>query len=172
MKNSGRNLKRRLYGLSIWGNRLSRIKHYRGHGVHSPYVYSFVRNVLMHRTLAEDSDHSLYNTLIDAGVAKRRAVELQKMVQFYNISSFSIDDNACRSELNILTNHYSTEQLDIAWQNSVKCGTTLVILAPYQNRARRQKCSELINLQRSTTVDYRGYLIFFKNHLPKLHYKL
>ena len=43
MKNSGRSLKRRL---QLLGNRISRIKHRKGHGVHSPFAFAFVTDVL------------------------------------------------------------------------------------------------------------------------------
>ena len=73
MKNSGRSLKRRL---QLLGNRISRIKHHKGHGVHSPFVYGFVRKVIMTKTLCEGANLSLYNDLLAKGVAEKRAREL------------------------------------------------------------------------------------------------
>ena len=60
MKVSGRNLARRLMML---GNALSRVKHRRGHGVHSPFVYSLVRKVFMSKVLDESLGTVLYDSL-------------------------------------------------------------------------------------------------------------
>lgn len=172
MKISGRNLKRRMFKMSIIGNRLSRLKHFRGHGVHSPYVYGLVRKVLMHNTLAPDTEHPLYTALSSRGISQRRAIELQNLAYYTSSASFSIDCTECTSDINILTADIRAEELDTAAKNAAQSGTTLVVLAPYLNRSRRNACSELIWKHHSTTVDNRGYIIFFNNHLPKQHYKL
>ena len=51
MKRSGRTLKQRLYGLKHLPTHLRRARFFRGHGVHSPYVYDIVRKVFMQREL-------------------------------------------------------------------------------------------------------------------------
>ena len=66
MKLSGRSLKRRLYGLKTLPSRVARARYFRGHGVHSPFVYAIVRQVFMKREL-HDGDLSLYERLTAAG---------------------------------------------------------------------------------------------------------
>ncbi len=47
MKLDASAIKRRLYGLAMLPARFARARYFRGHGVHSPFVYRFVRQVFM-----------------------------------------------------------------------------------------------------------------------------
>ncbi len=51
---SGKTISRRLYGLKQIPSRIRRARYFRGHGVHSPYVYAIVRKVFMRSTLIGD----------------------------------------------------------------------------------------------------------------------
>ncbi len=167
MKNSGRNLKRRLQML---GNRISRIKHRKGHGVHSPFVYGFVRKVLMTKTLCEESGTALYDTLLANDVAEKRARELHNTLCYIEGQSYSI--NEVESDLSILLEDYPTEQLRAAYEEAKREGVTLAICQPYLNRERQAEIKTLIDEHRSTTIDNRAYILFFNNRLPKQHYRL
>ena len=80
MKRSGRTLKQRLYDLRHIGGYVRRARYLRGHGVHSPYVYSIVRQVFMSSKLnTERCD--LYAALLERDVPKRRCVELQNLME-------------------------------------------------------------------------------------------
>ena len=57
---------------------LARARFFRGHGVHSPFVYAIVRQVFMKTELAE-GDRSLYAALRERDVNERRAVQLQNL---------------------------------------------------------------------------------------------
>ena len=59
-------------------NRLSRARYFRGHGVHSPFVYDIVREVFMHDGLLP-GDRTVYDSLTAAGVSRRRAGQLQNL---------------------------------------------------------------------------------------------
>ena len=76
MKISGRTIRQRLYGITRFGNRLSRARYFRGHGVHSPFVYNIVRQVFMRSTLTVEED-ALYGEMVDAQIPKKRAVQLR-----------------------------------------------------------------------------------------------
>ena len=167
MKNSGRNLKRRLQML---GNRISRIKHRKGHGVHSPFVYGFVRKVLMTKTLCEESGTALYDTLLANDVAEKRARELHNTLCYIEGQSYSINEVEC--DLSILLEDYPTEQLRAAYEEAKREGVTLAICQPYLNRERQAEVKALIDEHRSTTIDNRAYILFFNNRLPKQHYRL
>ena len=167
MKNSGRNLKRRLQML---GNRISRIKHRKGHGVHSPFVYGFVRKVLMTKTLCEESGTALYDTLLANDVAEKRARELHNTLCYIDGHSYSINEVEC--DLSILLEDYPTEQLRAAYEEAKRESVTLAIYQPYLNRERQAEIKALIDEHRSTTIDNRAYILFFNNRLPKQHYRL
>ena len=172
MKHSGRNLKRRLYGLTLIGNRLSRIRHFRGHGVHSPFVYSLVRKVFMHKGLLSDENRSLYDAIVALGTPTRLATELQNILTYCDYHTFSIDSADCVAEFNILTEYYPTAELKGALSRAAERGTTLVVMFPYLYRERTDVCQSLIDLHTSTSVDNGGYILFFNNYLPKQHYRL
>ena len=113
MKISGRSIRRRL---QLLGDRLSRIKHRKGHGVHSPFVYGFVRKVLMTKTLSENSDKTLYHNLVAKGVTEKRARELSNTLYYIEGLSYSINEVGC--DLSILLTDYPTEQLSEAYDEA------------------------------------------------------
>ena len=83
-------------GLKFYGrvtelrNRLSRARFFRGHGVHSPFVYDVVRNVFMRDTLLP-GDRALFRELLAAGVPERRAVQLQNLAIHCGYASFGLN---------------------------------------------------------------------------------
>lgn len=167
MKISGRTLKRRL---QLLGNRLSRIKHRKGHGVHSPFVYGFVRKVLMTKTLNSELGTALYDSLIAEGVAEKRAKELHNLLVYIEGQSYSINEVEC--DLSVLLADYPTEQLREAYEEAKREGVALAIYQPYLNRERQNEVETLVGEHRSTTIDNRAYIVFFNNRLPKQHYRL
>lgn len=167
MKNSGRTLGRRLM---LLGNRLSRIKHRKGHGVHSPFVYGFVRKVLMSKALCDGSGTALFDSLRANDVAEKRAKELHNLLVYVEGKSYSIND--VEGDLSILLADYPTEKLAEALLVAKQERVTLAICQPYANRERQEVVRALIDEHRSTTVDNRAYVLFFNNHLPKQHYRL
>lgn len=154
----------------MWGNRLSRTKHFRGHGVHSPFVYGFVRKVLMFKALIEDTGTMLYDALRARGVAERRARELHNTLHYIEGQSFSI--NEVEGELSILLADYPAELLREAYDKARAEGITLAICQPYLNGKRQREVKSLLDIHRSTSIDNRAYVLFMNNRLPKQHYRL
>ena len=167
MKVSGRNLGRRLM---LLGDRIARIKHRKGHGVHSPFVYGFVRKALMAKTLCEGSGTALYDSLIAEGMKEKRARELHNLLAYIEGKSYSI--NEVEGDLSILLADYPTEKLREALATAKTEGVALAICQPYLNRERQNEIKVLVSEHRSTTVDNRAYIVLFNNHLPKQHYRL
>ncbi|MBO5831033.1 MAG: hypothetical protein J6R01_05465 [Alistipes sp.] len=170
MKRSGRTLKQRLYGLKHIGSYVRRARYFRGHGVHSPYIYSIVRQVFMSSKLNADGC-DLHDALLECGVPQRRAVELQNLVHHCRYTSWSID-SIQKCDMLVATMNTTYEYLDEYARYAQEQGVTLCIIRPYDNANRWAVCSRIIEEHPSTTVDNRGYLLVFNNHLPKQRFRL
>lgn len=167
MKVSGRNLARRLM---LLGNALSRVKHRRGHGVHSPFVYSLVRKVFMSKVLDKSLGTALYDSLRDAGLAEKSARQLHNLLPHIEGQSYSINEVEC--DLSILLADYPAEQLRGAYEDAKAAGVILVVCYPYLSRERQLAVGALIADHSCTSVDNGAYTLFFNNGLPKQHYRL
>ena len=53
-----------------------------------------------------------------------------------------------------------------------EAGHTVAVMSPYDGRVRQALCAQIVAQHRSTTVDNRGYLLIFNNHLPKQHFRI
>lgn len=172
MRLTGRSIKRCLYGLATLPSRFARARYFRGHGVHSPFVYAIVRQVFMRSRLAGD-DTTLHDALLRLGVGRRRAVQLQNLCTHCGYRRFSIDalDDPC--DLCLLTPRPSPETTRTLVREAAARGTTVALLAPYDGEERAALCGELVERHGCTSVDNRGYLLLFSDdHLPKQHYRI
>lgn len=170
MKRSGRTIKQRLYGLKHLSSRIKRVRYFRGHGVHSPYIYDIVRQVFMCSKL-KGEEHALYDALMNKGVAKRRAIQLQNLVTHCEYDSWGIDEKR-ESSFVVATLDTTYEYLEEYAAYARGQGATLCIMNPYNNAERWRVCKLLITNHPSTTVDNRAYLLLFNNHLPKQRFRL
>ena len=68
---------------------ISKIRHFRGHGIHSPFVYKLKREVFMQKTLGGEN-LKLYNALTDKGIRHTTAKELQNLHNYCNFRDFEI----------------------------------------------------------------------------------
>lgn len=71
---------------------LSRIRHFRGHGIHSPFVYGLKREVFMGKRRGIENNPQ-YKILIANGVPKKVAKELQKLHNYCNFRGIEIVDS-------------------------------------------------------------------------------
>ncbi len=171
MKISGRNIRKRLYKLSLLKDEISRAKYYRGYGIHSPFVYGLVRKVFMYGKLYDADNAPLYESLISVGVVRKRAVQLQNAMVYCGCATFGINGDG-RADFNVVTAEYPVGQLKSAYESTRAHGTILVVMSPYANRERRDECRAIVESHKSTSVDNRGYMIILNNKLPKQHFRL
>jgi hypothetical protein len=170
MKRSGRTLKQRLQDLSYLPSYISRARYFRGHGVHSPYVYRIVRQVFMQRKLY-DRQSAIFPALRERGIAERRCTEIANLMTVCEYGGWVVDTMS-QADIIIATLDTRYPQLEeyAAYARSV--GATLCIMNPYDNRERWAVCQRIIDAHPSTTVDNRAYLLIFNNHLPKQRFRL
>ena len=170
MKRSGRNLKQRLYGLKHIGGYVRRARYFRGHGVHSPYVYDIVRQVFMRRELMA-GDHPLYDRLMALDVPRRRAVQIDNLAIHCGYKTWAVDELE-HADIIIATLATRYDRLAEYARYARETGATLCIMAPYNNADRWRVVRDIVDNHPSTTVDNRGYLLVFNNHLPKQRFRL
>lgn len=154
-------------GVAELRNRLTRARFFRGHGVHSPFVYDIVRRVFMRSTLLP-GPRELYRALRGAGVSERRAVQLQNLAIHCGYRTFGL--NRADAEFCVLTRDLPrTETLALL---RLAAGRTVAVMSPYDGSERQALCRQIVSAHGSTTVDNRGYLLVFNNHLPKQHFRI
>lgn len=174
MKITGRNIKRRLYDLRYRPSDLKRARYWRGHGVHSPFVYNIVRQVFMCREL-KCGNHSLFETLSALDIPRKRCIQLQNLLHHCHYTRYGID---CPEEafegldMVIITTDVEADRLAPLAEAATRHQTTLCIMAPAMDKCRRQACEEIVASHRCTSIDNRGYLLLFNNHLPKQTFRL
>lgn len=170
MQFHGDKLNFRLSGkVADWRNRLVRVRYFRGHGVHSPFVYDLVRHVFMRSNLLL-GDRSLYERLLAVGVAEQRAVQLQNLMIHCDYAAFGL--NCAKGDLCIVTHALSVDEAVALVRDAAKSGRTVAVMTPYIDFEWQLMCRQLIAAHRSTTIDNRGYLLIFNNYLPKQHFRI
>ena len=150
-------------------NRLSRARYFRGHGVHSPFVYDIVREVFMRDGLLP-GDRTVYEALTAAGVPRRRAAQLQNLAIHCGYGTFGL--NRADAEFCVATSDLPREETLALVREAGEAGHTVAVMSPYDGRVRQALCARIVGQHRSTTVDNRGYLLIFNNHLPKQHFRI
>ena len=166
----------RLYRVAAGSVRAANVRHYRGHGVHSPFVYALVRKVFMRRRV-EGADQTLYVELMQRRVSRRRATQLQNLYTHCGYANYLFADEQTNAldgvELCIIPREYQIEQLERQTAEAHRTDTTLCIIAPRDERDRNRQCRRLVSEHNGTSVDNRGYLLLFNvEGLPKQHFSL
>ncbi|MFI3280439.1 MAG: hypothetical protein R3Y44_00550 [Rikenellaceae bacterium] len=148
-------------------NHLSRLKFFRGHGVHSPYVYSIVREVFMVKRLFQSED-PLYIDLRRVSIKNQTAIEISNLAKHCHFDSTSID-SMMGKDLIICSEECSKSDIYTLANKAANSGIAIVILSPYRHR---KVCNMLLKENNSTSIDRFNYIILLNNHLPKQHFKL
>lgn len=161
----------RLYSLTRRADCILRARYFRGHGVHSPFIYSIVRNVFMRSDLIRKTD--IFDWfLLEGDIPYKRTVELCNLAEHCSYSPVGLDYEREGCAFVVLSAKFPTEELEAVAEEARKNGTTLAIIDPYANRERDRVCRQIVKAHPSTTVDNWGYLLVFNNHLPKQHFRL
>jgi hypothetical protein len=173
-----KNIKNTIARAAVYSRTLTRVKHYRGAGVHSPFVYGVIRNAMM-KTTPEGDNHPLFDELRRRGFSRRRASQLQNLYTFLDYTSAPFVEQAGdsvtldASTLCFVMPTLHDEATEELVAKAAGTGCTLCVVSPYGSRARHKLARSLVAEHRHTSVDNRGFLLlFFNPRLPKQHFKL
>jgi hypothetical protein len=123
----------------------------------------------------KSENNNLYQQLISLGVSQRRAIELQNLLEHCRYSSFGIDCDVEQMEgkdFVVATLKCDAPTLQQMAARATELQTTLCILSPAYDQSRDKACKALVETHRCTSIDNRGYLLLFNNHLPKQKFRL
>lgn len=174
MNRLARTLDQCRYRLSLLPERLARLRYFRGHGVHSPFVYAIVRQVFMRSTLNTDAPlaEALYRSLREHRVPHKQAVLLANLCLHCGYGQISFGPTAAGPCLMALRDTAPTALAAYA-RAARDGGGMLIIQSPCLNREREQACCALVAAHDGTSVDHGGCLLLFNNEkLPKQHYRI
>jgi hypothetical protein len=141
--------------MNIYHGFIPRIRHWHGHGIHSPFVYGLVRAVFTGGCrLGEQRD--LYNIMRSKGLRRKMARQLQNLASHCGMWW---EEGMC---IVMPCDHVPTEP---------DGDTTFVVVAPYRNSDRINACMSASGGR--LTVDTRRFFIIFNNRqLPHQHFKI
>lgn len=140
---------------------LNRLSHRKGFGIHSPYVYRLVREVFAKRICDARIDREIVRNLAEMGLKRQYVVE---------IANFIYDSR--NTPIVLCGGDRSIEHLDEVIGRNRESGATIIIIDHASTLERELHFREVVKQHRSTSIDKKGYLILFNNHLPKQHFLL
>lgn len=147
---------------------LSRIRHFRGHGVHSPYIYNIVRRVFMRKSPIEGANHDLYDQLKES-VGVRIAIDLQNLASVCGYTNYRLNPETTEPECDLVI----LQSLQLTKiEQSIESGATIAIIYDSVDKELERWEREMWLNHRSTIVKRRRYLLIFNNHLPKQRFVL
>lgn len=144
---------------------ISRIRHLRGHGIHSPFVYSLVRSVF---TRGGNTDGDLYHTLREKGLTPKTSRRIERLCKFCGFDGYALGYRR-NAQICIIPP-------DENFHTAMVCespGTVFVIVEPYAGDQKIVDCLTIASKYGRLTIDsYRIFIIFDIERLPEQHFKI
>ena len=149
----------------LYSKTLTHVRHYRGHGVHSPFAYRLVRNVLMVKHVA-GSDTALYDELTARGVSAIRSSQIQNLYTRGGYEDFVIDPPSDRPigtgrTLVVLTTAIPVSELERYPAQVCNGKNVLCVLYPRESKRRMKTVVTLVGRHNGLSIDNRGFFLFF-----------
>lgn len=150
-----------------YGRTLGHLRHYRGYGVHSPFVYRVVREAVMQKREVAGDDLSLYERLRSLGVNRRRAVQLQNFYTISGCSRFVVDDEWSASVgddvMWIVTTATAPEVIEAIESVVGERKVVVTIVYPRNNSARYKATRRAIRAHHGLSFDNIGFVALLCN---------
>lgn len=158
-------------------DRFVRIRHWRGHGVHSPFAYSFVREVFMKRN--RQCAGPLYDALRGVGCKARQAGLVQSAYSFLDCNTFILNGKipaetgeAVRTMYIVMPKAAKTHTELTAVCDSGLCAA-ICLLFPGSDPQWYETCRKTVAGHCGMSIDCRNAIFLFTyGGLNKEHIKL
>lgn len=156
---------------------LKRMRYWRGHGIHSPFVYNMVRKIFMTRKII-DSNSLIAQTMLEKKTASRHtAIQIQNLYGYCGYSSYELIGNSQSyggSEMAVLDKSCSPETIaQIIKQVEGKQHRAVIVIAPHRDKQKHKICEILSNNHKGISIDkFNMLILLFDSRYLKQHYKI
>lgn len=152
----------------------------RGHGIHTPFVYSLSQEVFKRRDKGRCGGELYEELKTQLNTRERTACELQKIYNHCGIKDYLIIDTLSRER----EHNYPESSITIVREPEIGAPPhldsfigadkkLLAVIEPHKNRERAKLCNKLIEENRCVTIDRFYYLLLiFNNKLTSQHFEL
>ena len=172
------NIKSRIFRIVLTAGAYLRIRHFRGRGIHSPFVYYLVRKSLM-KWRVTGGNTELYKKLTELHLHRRMAMQLQNVHEYCHLSEFEIITEYREGIMYDPHKFYLThpklniDELCLAVKEIEDVKGSVAVLYPRYNKARFIYCKRMFKRGEFLSIDNKRYILFFFNgRVPKQHYRL
>ena len=150
-----------------YGCTLGHLRHYRGHGVHSPFVYRVVREAVMPKREVVGDDYSLYDTLRSLGVSRKCSAQLQNFFAISGCNSYQVDsewaDKKGDEQMWIITTATKPEVIAELPHNTEHYKSVVTIVYPRNNAARYKATRKAIAEHHGLSIDNINFVALLCN---------
>lgn len=157
---------------------LLRVRHWRGHDVHSPFTYNLVREALMsHRRNRDMSiDPALRRDLAALGLSESRIGRIGRVYNYLGFTSYAIGAESYDGEdMLVLSEEISGESLDALAERigGLDKRVCVVITGIYATTDRHSVWHHILKDYDAVCIDlYHLALVIFDRYLSKQSYKM
>ena len=127
------------------------------------------------RSALNTERRELYDALLKINIAKRRAIQLQNLMEHCKYATFKIDCELQQikdCDMVIVSVDIPAENLAAMANKAREEQLTLCIMSPSLDHQRDKACQAIVEAHPCTSVDNHGYLLLFNNYLPKQKFRL
>lgn len=168
-------VKDHIFNVFTHAARYCRLRHFRGHGVHSPFAYGLVRNIYMKRRHLP-AEGTVYSALREHGGTARQASLIQALYDYLACRQCCIDaepvaENPAReggASMEVFTTAAAVSNETLPAPGHIVC-----LLSPAKGKARYRGCMEAVSSHRGMSIDCRTVILLFgSDALNNEHIKL
>ncbi len=137
------------------------VRHFRGHGVHSPFVYRVVREAAMRKREIIGEDQSLYNQLRTLGISRKRSVQVQNLYTICGCKEFVVDGIEGSIESGtmwIISAATEPTQITTLTEQVGPAESIICILYPRNSASRYRATRQAIDAHNGLSIDNIGFV--------------